>query len=285
MLHHIIHELLFNCSAIGENYDVLVPKDTSQSGDIVVPCASQTAEAREEVLMEIDMDNIDESAIIPNVIQEKLSEELRTNDDQLANIACSDQSTSTVGNFSKESLNNPSRLENKDSSSASNESDVVSGSTTSGEPTQFNEFLYWRPPLLDIDVALNNKQSVNKAETESCNPKSIDVSQIKEQLENVQLDEIKAVVCMDLVAKEGAVANDSNEGAVASDSNEGSSVDPETKPEEDDVKVIHTADLVTVSDQASEEVTNIGSMHVVGQQIDQRTMTVISGIVQGRYQG
>lgn len=55
--------------------------------------------------------------------------------------------------------------------------------------------------------------------------------------------------------------------------------------ESDDVRKstelkIHTADVKTVTHE-TEEVANFGSMHVLGQQVTQRTLTVVNGIVQG----
>ena len=46
-------------------------------------------------------------------------------------------------------------------------------------------------------------------------------------------------------------------------------------------QTIHTANVSTVS-EATEEIVNIGSMHVLGHQANQHTMTVVNGVVQGK---
>ena len=106
----------------------------------------------------------------------------------------------------------------------------------------FNDFTFWRTPLPDVNVDLDLVKV--KVEVQRDQDSGIEVDPLGSQLEGIHMGE------------------------------------PNRDGSQEET-TIHTASLNTVSD-APETVTNIGSTHVLGQHLNETTMTVVNGVVQGR---
>ena len=243
--------------------------------------------------MEIDVDNITDSPQSINTPSSSSSQEH------------SDPCDSRLNSEPQTSTNNSAIGNNSNSSNGAD--NVIRSGDNEGEPTQFNEFQYWRPPLPVIDVALDDSDkpteteqtpSTTDKEAEASNsqeePKDIEKTAREQKLESdleesvklleqqLQLGENKEDQSNSTVVPSSEASNEDKKSDEASD--EGTSVDPPAASQEDqDEKKLHSAAVLTAEEEVvpEEQVTNIGSMHVLGHQVDQKTMAIVDGVVQG----
>ena len=235
--------------------------------------------------MEIDVDNITDPAQgIPTTSSQPTD--------------CDNNVTSKAQTSTNDSLGNS----NLSSSSSEDTPTNVISTSTEGEPTQFNEFQYWRPPLPDIDVTLEDKgdkanitdedqttatTSEKPAEVTSENITDVTKTELYKQLENELTETVTQLEkCLNIKSDEKEDTNNSasvaGEGRTVGE--EGTSVDPEPESSEDkDGIKLHSAEVLTAEEEVpEEEVANIGSMHVLGHQVHQKTMAIVDGVVQGK---
>lgn len=117
----------------------------------------------------------------------------------------------------------------------------------------FSSFNYWRPPLPDIDLDLD-----------LVNGKPTNIHVTAKVKDSTQCKVFSTEVDVSVTKNEEL----GNQVVVSSEEEQSGNVR------------IHTASVSTVSDE-SENVANIGSTHVIGQNINESTLAVVNGVVQG----
>ena len=148
-----------------------------------------------------------------------------------------------------------------------NSSDETSGKVHVHVDNNFNTFQYWRSPLpeVNIDFDIINGQPTNihvvaKVKDEEANKvyaSAMNVNILSDSSSSAQKDTILE-------------SNSTSSNMIQSDS------------EKSGVR-IHTASVSTVSEGPNETVSNIGSTHVLGQNLGQQHLAIVDGVVQGRY--
>ena len=278
---------------------------------------------RQEVDMEIDVDNIEEKPILTSgaktstaaVDEEQKQQQQPTTDSPPTNCDITATSSSDNNVIVAETSTNDDTLGNSNSSSnqsSINLENVIQSKQASEEAkapaeeeqqSQYNEFLYWRPPLPDIDVTLDKKDSTDSIKTNSSDDSiksndevdavtsssssstnSSNSAEEESPDKKSSLSEIENELTEAVSELEKCLLSEGEQAKKNGDEKEGTSVDPQAASTENkDVQLLSAA-VVTVTDDDTneeEEVANFGSMHVLGQQVDQKTMAIVDGVVQG----
>ena len=158
----------------------------------------------------------------------------------------------------------------------SNSGDV---STSTSQPVyvhlhnteEYNNFQFWRTPLPEVDVDLELVNGVPRAIKITTrlheNDNTVRTKQISVDVPTSDSQQVTEVT--DSLRDIHLEGRESRE--------EGS---PDKEDSDEDELMMHTASVSMVNDE-TETVTNIGSTHVLGQHLEESTMSIINGIVQG----
>ena len=217
------------------------------------------------------------------------SSSLTTTTTMTSTMDCEETSQTSLNSNSNDSSNNESN-----SSIDPKQVDIKMDNSNS-----FNSFQFWRRPLPEVDVDLDLLQvaspaasSADAAVDEAAAEKTAR-DEVQEAARNLSLmvdteegTESAEEATMDVseVADAMNAAHIATQTTSAANSLELQDSDIITELEGGvggkAYPQYHTASVITVSDKP-ETVENIGTTHVIGQHLNQQTMTVVNGVVQG----
>ncbi|CAH1779325.1 unnamed protein product [Owenia fusiformis] len=299
-----------NTTNTNQNTDTVTTTMTQQDSD-------QSSINNNTESMQIDCDDIkndDDEERTSNNNSETLSfEEKRA--DVYKSKTSENLEIKNIDDFHIEQSNdvdNGNAPSNTDPSTDKDTADMVKN--TNNTNTAYNEFFYWRAPLPEVDLDLEIGQGDRGQAIKSSNESSTlqtenDIAGICKSLAETKLDDSEtSTKDTSNDQKESEIKSNetepSPESKCNSESSQSESVESsetaensesvENSPDiecgiekpiemdlddEDLDTPMHTASVHTVSEQP-EMVTNIGSTHVLGHQLNETTLDIVTGVVQ-----